>query len=130
MLSSRLDKEADCIATTRIGPHIIVVTNLLHKAAVFLCACVHACVRVCMCLSVCTHPLFDTTVGPQPNLAHREGVNHGVGAYGMLWVHGRQPERIHRMAVGGLIGQATTRSPPTAIRLARSAGNTEPGCTR
>ena len=39
------------------------VTYILYKAAVSLCLFV--------CLSLClTPPFFDTTLGPQPNLAH------------------------------------------------------------
>ena len=43
--------------------------HLLYKAAVSLCVCVCVCMSVCsyVCLSV--SPLFDTTVGPRPNLA-------------------------------------------------------------
>ena len=42
-----------------------IIQHLLYKAAVFF-------VCLSVCLSVCLYPpfFFDTTVGPQPNLAH------------------------------------------------------------
>ena len=51
--------------------------HLLYKAAVSLCVCVYVCLYffLYVCLSVCSYvclsvsPLFDTTVGPRPNLA-------------------------------------------------------------
>ena len=55
----------------------VVVVELLYQLAVSFCVCMSVCLYVCLyvcmsvCLSVCMYPppLFDTTVGPRPNLA-------------------------------------------------------------